>query len=306
MPSGRWTRRLRVALACIGLALLSAPAVAADGQGQVKIISIGGDISQIIHGLGLTSQVVAVDTTTIYPPELARLPKVGYMRSLSAEGVLSLKPDLIIASEKAGPPTAITQIQNSGVRFLLLTDEPGFDGFRERTSAIAAELAIDARGADLIADVQRRLNLVAREVEKTAQRPKVLFTLSVGPQGAPLAAGTHTTIDHLIRLAGGQNAITEYKEYKPLTPEAAIAAAPDIILAMYRAVDRAGGDAAFLAQPQLALTRAAKEEKLAKIWGSYVLGFSPRTPDAVIQLFRQFHPDAKLPADFDQLIAARE
>ena len=73
------------------------------------VISIGGDITEIIYALGKIDQVIGRDTTSFYPPSVTSLPDIGYVRQLGAEGLLSLSPDLIIASSESGPPEVVEQ-----------------------------------------------------------------------------------------------------------------------------------------------------------------------------------------------------
>ncbi len=87
--------------------------------------------------------------------------------------------------------------------------------------------------------------------------------------------------DALIRLAGGCNAVAGITDYRPLSVEAAIAAAPEIVLVSHATVAQAGGMDGFLALPQVAQTPAAAARRVVAIDGALLLGLGPRTPDAV-------------------------
>jgi iron complex transport system substrate-binding protein len=274
--------------------ICAADATPAAAGPPERIVSIGGDLTEIIFSLGAGDRVIAVDTTSLYPAAVHDLPKVGYMRALSAEGVLSLKPDLIVASEKAGPPAALDHIKNGGVPFLLLTEEVGPEGMKKRVTAIAAALGRTDAGERLVAEVSTTLDRLSAEIAKRPERPKVLFLLTPGARGTPLAAGLKTTVAEMIALAGARSAVTAYEGYKPLTPEAAVAADPDFLLLASHTVENAGGSAKVLAMPQLALTSAAKAGRLVQIDGALLLGFGPRTPRAILTLFRAFHGDAAI------------
>ena len=117
----------------------------------------------------------------------------------------------------------------------------------------------------------------------------MLFLLSAG-QGAPRAAGAGTSADNIIALAGGANALDGFTGYKPLSPEAAAAADPDMLLATERTVRNIGGRDALLASPAVAATRAAREGRLAVMDGLFLLGFGPRAPEAARQLAAMLHP----------------
>ena len=269
------------------------PARAADK----RIVTVGGDVTEIVFALGRGAEIVAVDTTSLYPPEVLSLPKVGYMRALSSEGVLSLMPDLILANAKAGPPPAVTQIRASGVPFIVLSEQIGFEPFAERVSAIGAALERRDAADALVARLHRQLTALGHAVGQQPARPKVLFLLTTGERGAPLASGMGTVPAAMIDLAGGTNAVDAYSEYQPLTPEAAVAAAPDYLLVASHTLDLAGGRANVLKLPQVALTPAARAGRLVEISGDLLSGFGPRTPQAIAKLFLAFHPGASLPAD---------
>lgn len=278
---------------CLPLLSRSGPSYAAD----MRLVTIGGDVTEIVHALGRGGEVVAVDTTSLYPREVLRLPKVGYMRALSSEGILSLRPDLILANAKAGPPTSIMQITASGVPFMVSSEEIGFDALVQRVTKIGAALNRSEAADALIARMKRQFAELARIIEWTTARPKVLFLLTTGERGAPLASGTGTIADAMITLAGAINPIKAYAEYRPLSPESAVAAAPDYILVASHTLEMAGGRENVLRLPQIALTPAAQKGRLVEIGGDLLSGFGPRTAKAAAELFLAFHPDVAVAAD---------
>ena len=99
---------------------------------QDRIVSVGGDITEIIYPLGAGDRIVATDSTSVYPAAANDTPKVGYLRRLSAEGVLSVEPDLILISGAARPAEAVAQIRASGVRIIEMEPDYTIDGIKER------------------------------------------------------------------------------------------------------------------------------------------------------------------------------
>lgn len=120
------------------------------------------------------------------------------------------------------------------------------------------------------------------------RRPSVLFLLSIGG-GAPLAAGRGTSAAEIITLAGGRNAVQAFEGFKPLSAEAAIAAAPDVLLVTDRSLAALGGRESLLARPELALTPAGRARRVVAMDGLLLLGFGPRTPDAALRLASALH-----------------
>ena len=256
-----------------------------------RIIAIGGSITEIIYALGAEDKLVAVDSTSMYPASaLERHPNVGYMRALSAEPVLSVNPDVILAIDDAGPPEVLEQLQAAGVNVLTIPDEPSIEGVYRKIRSVAGVLGQEQRGEQLISDIEQEYRDVAIVLSEAETRPEVLFLLSFG-RGAPLAAGSDTSAHSMISLAGGNNVMAEVSGYKAITPEAIIAAEPEIVVVLQRTFSLYGDKEKLFALPELATTPAAKQGRLSIFDGLYLIGFGPRTVGAVRDLAAEFHPD---------------
>lgn len=136
-------------LAFISLSVLSPPS-ARSGESQPidssRIVSIGGAVTETIYALGLEGRIVGVDTTSLFPPEaLKRAPNVGYMRALSAEGILSLKPSWVIAIDGSGPPAALKLVADAGVPLTMVHDEPSPDGVAAKIETIGKLLGAEEK-----------------------------------------------------------------------------------------------------------------------------------------------------------------
>jgi iron complex transport system substrate-binding protein len=241
---------------------------------------------------------VGVDTTSLYPAAAQQLPSVGYARSLSAEGVLSLKPTLIIASGEAGPPAVLRQLQGAGVPLVTLDAEHRAEQVWARTQRLGTLLGHEAAGGALAARLQREWQAAMARVQvlqapATNRRPpRVLFVLSHAMNQVRIA-GRDTAADAMIRYAGATNALGEVAGFKPLTPEAAIAAAPDLILGTEQGLAAAGGIDGLLAAPGLAATPAGRARRVVALEAMFLLGFGPRLPQAVVQLAEALHGPAR-------------
>ena len=100
----RGWRTRRAALAGLGALALSAwPR--AQAKAAPRLVTLGGSITEIVYALGAEAQLVGTDSTSFYPPAAAKTPKVGYFRQLSAEGILSLRPDAMVAAQEKARPT---------------------------------------------------------------------------------------------------------------------------------------------------------------------------------------------------------
>jgi len=261
-----------------------------------RIVAVGGAVTEIVYALGLEDRLLAVDTTSLYPAAATELPNVGYMRQLSAEPILALGPDLVLAIEDAGPPAALDQLRDAGVPVVVVPDDYTPEGVLEKIDMVAAALGVEEAGRALRDKAAGELLAVRRAFADVPERPRVLFLLSISKSRTPVAAGRKTAADGIIALAGGTNAIDGFESYKPLSPEAAVAAAPEVLLIGARSLDLLGGMAGLLAIPEVALTPAAQNKRVVVMDTLLLLGFGPRTAEAAAQLGRELHPSVTVPA----------
>jgi iron complex transport system substrate-binding protein len=264
----------------LGLAgrALAAPAAPA------RVVSVGGAVTEIVYALGAGPRLVGVDSTSAWPDAARKLPQVGYMRQLSAEGVLSLAPDLVLATHEAGPPAALAQIGSAGIPVRQLHVRHSPEALRENVRDAAAALDMAAAGRTLDARIAGEWAATQAKVEALkGPKPRVLFVFAHGG-GAPMVGGSDTAVDAMIRLAGAVNAVGTLSGYKPLTAEASIAAAPDVLLITQEGLDNVGGTDALLSKPGLSLTPAGRAKRVAAMPALYLLGFGPRLPQAVAEL----------------------
>lgn len=255
-----------------------------------RIVAVGGAVTEIVAALGGAPALVGVDLTSTYPPTLSDLPRVGYLRNLGAEGTLSLRPTMVIASTEAGPPASLDRLRDAGVAVHALAEPLDGEMAAQRIVEIAALLGRQSDGATLVGRLRADLTGLDRWRDSLGMRPRVVFLLSVG-QGPMLAGGRNTPADAMIRLAGGVNAAAMLEGYKPVSAEAALAMAPAVVLTTERTVSLSGGREALLALPAIAATPAARDQRLIAMDGLYLLGFGPRLPDALKQLGAALHPE---------------
>ena len=281
------TRRRAAGLAGLALLALGLPARAA---GPGRIVCLDGSATEIFYLLGAEDRLVATDLTSTYPPAAAALPKIGYVRALTAEGIIAARPDLILAPVDAGPPATIQQLAAAHIPIRHLPDNPEPGGVAEKIRAVAGIVGKAEQGERLAEDVVRRFAAADQAVKATASRPKVLFLLDLG-KGAPLAGGRETSADAMIRLAGGINAVDSVAGFRPVSTEAIVAAAPDVVLVMAHVAERLGGPAGVAALSPIDQTPAGRHGRVLAMDALYLLGFGPRSPEAVMDLARGLHPE---------------
>lgn len=278
-------------MCCLILGLSHGIAQAQDRYDSARIVSVGGAVTEIIYALGLEKKIVAIDTTSQYPPAAKELPNVGYMRRLSAEPILSLSPTLVLAIEDAGPETALDQLREAGVPVVTVPDKPSPAGALAKIERIAQILGDAPNGARLKEKLTAEFEKVRHVTASESVKPKVLFLLSIGQGRPPMAAGRETAAAGIIEMAGGRNAIDSYDGYKPLSPEAVAVVAPDIILVTERSMKFLGGAEKIAAMPAIRETPAGRSRRIVAMDGLFLLGFGPRTGQAAMKLARHIHPE---------------
>jgi iron complex transport system substrate-binding protein len=250
----------------------------------MRLISIGGALTEIVYLLKANTELVGVDTTSIYPSAATRLPNVGYARSLSAEGILALRPTQMIATEDAGPPMVLRQIVDARIPLAILPSGHQFKDLIYRVNTIGRLVYKTDAAEALISQLHLEWkNTQERVANSKHKNIRVLFVLSQNPSQL-MVGGAKTSADAMIDYAGARNSITGLTGFKPLTPEAVIAANPDVILVTDQGMKAVGGIGGVLRFPGISQTRAGKEQKIVSLEAMYLLGFGPRMPLAVAEL----------------------
>lgn len=264
---------------CLMLLLLGA--LAMPTRAAERIISVGGDITQIIYALDAQADLVARDSTSQHPAQVNKLPDIGYMRQLNAEGILALKPTLVLASELAKPSLVLQQVERTGVRVVNVTGKTSLDAIPEKIATIGKALHREDRASALIAKVNKQRVQIS-------QRPlpvKVLFIMAHGGMRTQ-AAGRQTGADAAIRSAGLVNAMAAIPHYQQLSQEGVIAAAPDLVVVGKEGLHTLGGESKVWSLPGLALTPAGQQRALLVVDDMALLSFGLDTPETIVTLRR--------------------
>lgn len=278
-----------LASACV---LFSQATIAADALPQ-RWVSAGGAFSEWVVALGGESKLVGVDSTSQYPRSLRALPGIGYQRALAAEGILTLKPDILLGSNEMGPPPVLEQLKAAGVRIEMLSAKPDLPSLQHTLTELGQLLGQPAHAQALMDGYRQRLRNHASGVAQAKQHataPRVLMLLSHSG-GNLQAAGKDTLAAWMIEQSGGQN-LTTHNGYKPVSNEAMLALDPQVIIFAGGKLDGEAARAALLAQnPVLAQTRAGREGRVMVIDPTLLVGgLGPRVPDALDTLSAAFYP----------------
>ncbi|MFP4351419.1 MAG: hemin ABC transporter substrate-binding protein [Puniceicoccaceae bacterium] len=271
-------------LAAFVVPVLPPPAGAAEPP--ERIVSIGGAATEIVHALGMGGDVVAVDLSSTYPPEVRQLPQVGYVRSISPEGVLSMEPDLIVATGALGPPAARSMMERLDVRTIWLPDPASYEDLAVSVRRVGAALGREKEAGEILESVEEDLAAAREKASRWENRkPTVVFFLEPpGAGGGGMAGGRDSRADALIRLAGGENAADGFSGFQPVSRESLLAMDPDVIL-VAESEGHGGSPASIRALKESAALSRTNAVRTGAVHGVPLddLAFGPRLGEAALR-----------------------
>ncbi|MEM6475249.1 MAG: ABC transporter substrate-binding protein [Pseudomonadota bacterium] len=263
--------------------LLAACATEEPAPKVDRIVTVGGDVTEIVYALGAGDRIVATDSTSVYPAEAAKTEKVGYVRRLSAEGVLATNPELILISGAAWPEEALEQIRAVGIDVVEMPTEYTIESIVEKVRIVAEAIGEVDAGKELIAKIESDWKAAQAEIAKFDASPRALFFTTLR-DGVPQAAGTETAAHGVVGLLGGRNLFDSQSGYTPISTEAAVAANPDMILVMTHDAGENGGLEGMTSNPAISLTQAVSDNRVFLVDSVRIMQFGPRTPEAMVEL----------------------
>lgn len=293
MRMPRTLPRSVAALALALAALLSGCAGRDAGKQQQRVVSISKQLNEFMYAIGAESVLVARDLTSIYPPEIKQLPSVGYHRALSAEGIISMKPTLLLSDGNVGPEPVLEQVRKVGIPVLTLEPGKSVDSAQALLTRLGKEFHREAAADSVRAKWQADMADLWRDTSRwsAGPRPRVLI-IHFGQIGnSYLALKRGGSADAMLHWAGAENAIDSVGGMARLTPELIARAAPDIIVATDVGFDRYGSAESFASMPGVALTPAGRARRIYRIDEQKIMYYGPRTAAAVRELADLFHPE---------------
>lgn len=245
----------------------------------LKIVSLNGAVTEIIAALGHEKEIVGVDVTSTYPETVKTTAKdLGHVRSITIESIVALKPTVIIGTDKDMSPELAEKIKSAGIEAHILTQDFSPEG----TKKLIADVAGIIKNTDFKA-LTDKVDADLAKIQPIAKAPKVLFIYARGA-GTLMVAGKNTPVEKTIALAGGQNAVTEFDDFKPLTPESLIKGNPDVILLFTTGLQSLGGVDGLLKIQGVEKTNAGKNKKIIALDGALISGFGPRVGEGAAAL----------------------
>jgi iron complex transport system substrate-binding protein len=256
---------------------------------QQRVITAGSAITEIVCELGDCDKIIATDRTSLHPVKVQQLPSIGYRNSINAEGILSLKPTLIIAEKEYVEDAVLQQLSASGVKLVIVEKRVSFDDIRKSIEKIALALGRQAEGKALIAKNESALAEAKSMLQKSTSSPSVLCVYNRGTSTISVAG--KDTFAEILSYVGTKNAIASIEGYKPLNTEALIASNPDYLLMISTGIESLGGIEGVLKIPGVAQTTAGKKKQIIGIESLRLTNFGPRFGETVKELVLLLHPE---------------
>ena len=140
-----------------------------------RVVVISPIYNEIIWALGAQDKVVGVDLSSTYPPEISKVTTVGYHRALSAEGILSLHPTVILSDDNnIGPPQVVDQIKQLNIPIKAFDSKnDSVDGTKALIREIGAFFNKKEKAEELCGNLDRQLAAAQDAVKQYSDHPKV-------------------------------------------------------------------------------------------------------------------------------------
>ncbi|WP_224248036.1 heme/hemin ABC transporter substrate-binding protein [Hyalangium gracile] len=273
---------------------LAEPLKGVDGQAvdiapPRRVVAVNSSLVEILFALGKGDAIVGTDVGGTWPPEQAKIAKVGHPYHPSIEGIISLKPDVVLATEENLTPATAGQLRSTGVPVLILENsaKDGMDGLKRRIDIVARLFNVQEAGKRMQQELDKQRADLNKKIAAQKKKPRILFLYAHGP-GEAFVYGKETGVHVLIELAGGQNAADFTTGTKALTAEGMVAAFPDAILMLNRGLEAVGGVEGALKLPGVALTPAGKNKKILAV-DNTIRWVGPRFPQFADTVFTAIH-----------------
>ena len=254
-----------------------------------RVVIAGGSITEIFYLLEIEERIIALDITSTYPEEAKNFPSIGYVRMLSAEGLLSMNPSIILGENDMGPPAVIEQVNQTGVELQIIPEEKSLQGILDKIECVAGIMNVSSYADSLINEtyINKIIQIEENKEKNLAKNISAMVIYSM--QGtSPIVSGAGESGDAFLKLIGAKNAFASFEGWKPASAESIVANDPDYIIVTNRLLKRFSSIEELKNHPSLAQTTAARSNQIVAKDGMAMMGFGPRTIDCALSVSRTF------------------
>ena len=242
--------------------------------------------------LEIEERIIALDITSTYPEEAKNFPSIGYVRMLSAEGLLSMNPSIILGENDMGPPAVIEQVNHTGVELQIIPEEKSLQGILDKIRCVAGIMDVSSYADSLINEtyINKIIQIEENKEKNLAKNISAMVIYSM--QGtSPIVSGAGESGDAFLKLIGAKNAFASFEGWKPASAESIIANDPDYIIVTSRLLKRFSSIKELKKHPSLSQTIAAQSDNIIAKDGMAMMGFGPRTLDCALEVSRIISSD---------------
>ena len=264
-----------------------------DTTKDIRIVSLSKQLTEMLFALGKGHDIVASDLTSSYPDSAKLLPKVGYHRALNAEGIIAMNPDIVIHSNDIGPLTVIPQLEKVGLHLKTFGGANTFDSAKILLADLGKFFGAETQADSIIKKMDAGMQAVTAAQQTNKDTPTVMI-IHYGQANNIyfVMSGRNGPGDKMILAAGGKPSKYDAKGAKQISAEAVALSNPDIIIATDFGFDKMGSVENFKTIPGVALTNAAKNNRIYRFEEHDLVYFGPRSPDNILKLMQFIHPAA--------------
>jgi iron complex transport system substrate-binding protein len=264
-----------------------------DATKDTRIVCVSKHLTEMVFALGKGHDIVARDLTSTFPDSAKLLPTVGYHRRLSAEGIISMNPDVVIHSNDIGPETVLQQLEKAGVNVKVFGGANTYDSAKLLLKALGNYFGLEAKADSITKAMDAAMQEVYAKEKSITDTPKVMI-IHYGQANNYffVMSGRNGPGDKMIAMAGGKTAVYNEKGARQISAEAVAVSNPDIIIATDYGFDKMGSAEKFKEIPGVALTNAAKNNRIYRFEEHDLLYFGPRTAANILKLMDLIHPAA--------------
>ena len=275
---------MRLIVLIILLSISNAYAICEQSMSRSKIVVAGGSITEIVYFLGMEDKLVGVDITSNFPKKAKKLKSIGYLRNLSIEGILSLRPGLVLAEEDIGPPIIVNQLRKTSIDLRIIKEKNNLNGIRNKIMCISKILNTSLDENEDYVKLQNKLHMVRKLKKINSKKIKRILLILMMRGSSPVVAGKNTSGQGFIDMIGHENSMHDLNGWKPVSSEEIIKNNPDYIIITKRAFKNFVSLDQFVSIPGISSTLAAKKKNIIVKDGMSMLGFGPRTINVALDI----------------------
>lgn len=260
-----------------------------DNAGKLRIVCVSKQLNEIIFAVGGDTALVGIDISSTYPPETKRITTVGYHRALSGEGIISLNPTVVWHDGNIAPQQVIDQIKKVGIPMRKFQGGSTIDSTKMLIMQVAKEFHNGKKGQELCDKLDADMAKLDSARKSYKDKPRVLIIHFGQAANKYFVLSRRGIPEQMLEWAGAENAADTSQKWRDLSPEVIAMAQPDVILATDFGYDLQGSLEKFKQLPGIALSPAAKNNRIYRIEEHDLVYLGPRTGQNVIEIMQLVH-----------------